>query len=84
MREHGNFTETMHQNAAMTLLGNSATHLFSRRKLVGAVAIELFVALKTRKLLILGNAKRMKNRKNAELRYTRGTQSGPEFWRETA
>jgi len=51
--------------------------------LAGAAGIELFVALKTRKLLILGNAKTMKNRKNAEPRYTRGTQNGPEFWGET-
>lgn len=52
-------------------------------KLAGAVGIELLAALQTRKLLILGNAKRMKNRKNAEPRYTRGTKkNGPEASRK--
>jgi hypothetical protein len=44
--------------------------------LVGAVGIELLTALKTRKLLILRNRKREKNRKNAEPRYTQGTRKG--------
>jgi hypothetical protein len=39
--------------------------------LVWAVGIELLGALKARKLLILRNSKRKKNRKNAEPRYTR-------------
>jgi len=47
--------------------------------LVGAVGIELLRALKARKLLILRNGKREKNRKNAEPRYTRGTREGSSF-----
>ena len=52
--------------------------------MVGAVGIELLRALKARKLLILRNGKREKNRKNAEPRYTRGTREGSSFWHPCA
>jgi hypothetical protein len=45
----------------------------SERWMVGAVGIELLVALKTRNLLIPRNSKMEKNHGNAELRYTPGT-----------
>jgi hypothetical protein len=38
--KHGQNTDNLHQNAAMTLLGTAASYLFSMRKLVGAVGIE--------------------------------------------
>jgi len=41
--------------------------------MVGAVGIELLVALKTRKLVILCRDKMAKNTKYAEPRYTAGT-----------
>ena len=50
-----------------------------RLDLVGAVGIELLRALKTRKLFIVRSCKREKNRKNAEPRYTRGTQPDSDF-----
>jgi len=46
--------------------------------LVGAVGIELKAMLKTRKLLILLNAKSAKNTELAQVRYTPGTRSLPE------
>jgi hypothetical protein len=43
--------------------------------LIGAVGIELLVALKTRKLFILCKGKIAKNAKHAEPGYTAGTRS---------
>jgi len=43
--------------------------------LVGAVGIELKAMLKTRKLLILLNAKNARNTEVAQLRYTAGTRT---------
>jgi hypothetical protein len=40
-REHGHFTDTLHQNAAMASLAISVSSLLTMRKLVGAVGIEL-------------------------------------------
>jgi hypothetical protein len=45
MPEHGHLSDTMHQNAAMRVLSTSASHLFSKRSLVGAVGIEFAVNL---------------------------------------
>jgi len=45
----------------------------NKRRLVGAVGIELRAALKTCKLLIRINAKNAKYTGIAQLRYTRGT-----------
>ena len=44
MGEHGHFTDTLHQNAAMASLAISVSSLLTMRKLVGAVGIE-FVSL---------------------------------------
>jgi hypothetical protein len=62
--------------AAFCRLDKSLSCCWEKGWLVGAVGIELLRALKTRKLLILRNSKREKNRKNAEPRYMRGTRKG--------
>ena len=46
IREHGHFTDTLHQNAAMALSIVSASLLFVTRKLVGAVGIEKSITFK--------------------------------------
>ena len=47
--------------------------------LVGAVGIELLVAVKTQKLLILHKGEMAKNTKYAEPRYTWGTRESERF-----
>jgi hypothetical protein len=50
-----------------------AMEVWFKRRLVGAVGIELKATLKTRKLLILLNAKNAKNAEVAQVKYTAGT-----------
>lgn len=52
------------------------------RKLVGTVGIELKATLKTRKLLILLNAKNARNSECAEVRYTAGTRGRTKSYSE--
>ena len=53
--------------------------LFRKEILVGAVGIALLVALQAHNLLILRKGKREQNCKNAEPRYTPGTQDRLSF-----
>src|SRR6266404_8492555 len=65
--------------AAFCRLDKSLSCCWEKGWLVGAVGIELLRALKTRRLLILQNGKREKNRKNAEAKDTPGTRADSEI-----